>query len=82
MPVYAAVEPTTPTAMPVYAAVSEPQLLQKDRPLAALVGDDSFHIRKISLTEDQRQAVALGLSDYPVVGIQAGFGTGRTMIGA
>ncbi|WKX97482.1 hypothetical protein Q1695_013277 [Nippostrongylus brasiliensis] len=111
--VYVRLEPTTSSAMPAYAAVSESQLLQtvpedsegrrildamygaaeltaskeasQDRPLAALVGDDfsvSFHGRTISLTEDQRQAVALGVSDYPVVGIQAAFGTGKTMIGA
>ncbi|CAJ0600329.1 unnamed protein product [Cylicocyclus nassatus] len=38
--------------------------------------------RRVELTLEQRRAVALGLSRYPLVGIQAAFGTGKTLIGA
>ncbi|CAJ0600348.1 unnamed protein product [Cylicocyclus nassatus] len=38
--------------------------------------------RIVELTLEQRRAVALGLSRYPLVGIQAAFGTGKTLVGA
>ncbi|CAJ0610543.1 unnamed protein product [Cylicocyclus nassatus] len=38
--------------------------------------------REVTLTPDQRAAVALGLSRYPIVAIQAAFGTGKTVVGA
>ncbi|RCN41055.1 hypothetical protein ANCCAN_13001 [Ancylostoma caninum] len=38
--------------------------------------------RVVNLTHDQRDAVALGVSQLPVVAIQAAFGTGKTVVGA
>ncbi|KIH52158.1 hypothetical protein ANCDUO_17742 [Ancylostoma duodenale] len=38
--------------------------------------------RTLQLTDDQRQALALGNGDFPVAGIQAAFGTGKTVVGA
>ncbi|EYB99774.1 hypothetical protein Y032_0120g930 [Ancylostoma ceylanicum] len=34
------------------------------------------------LTPDQRQAVALGCAGYPIIALQAAFGTGKTVVGA
>uniref|UniRef100_A0A7I4YL56 AAA_12 domain-containing protein n=1 Tax=Haemonchus contortus TaxID=6289 RepID=A0A7I4YL56_HAECO len=36
----------------------------------------------VVLTQDQKEAVRLGCSNEPIVGIQAAFGTGKTLIGA
>ncbi|KIH55244.1 hypothetical protein ANCDUO_14601, partial [Ancylostoma duodenale] len=38
--------------------------------------------RAVALTHDQRDAVALGVSELPVVAIQAAFGTGKTVVGS
>ncbi|KHJ97536.1 integrase core domain protein, partial [Oesophagostomum dentatum] len=53
-------------------------------PFTPLTGDYTciFRGRKLTLTDDQRDAVALGLSNLPIVAIQAAFGTGKTMVGA
>ncbi|KIH68736.1 hypothetical protein ANCDUO_00927 [Ancylostoma duodenale] len=42
----------------------------------------NVHGRAIQLTDDQRQALALGNGDFPVAGIKAAFGTGKTVVGA
>ncbi|KAL6730202.1 hypothetical protein Aduo_001190 [Ancylostoma duodenale] len=36
----------------------------------------------VTLSEEQRKAVDLGTSTLPIVGIQAAFGTGKTVVGA
>ncbi|VDO30107.1 unnamed protein product [Heligmosomoides polygyrus] len=38
--------------------------------------------RSVILTEDQRQALAIGTTPFPIVGIQAVFGTDKTVVGA
>ncbi|KHJ94973.1 zinc knuckle [Oesophagostomum dentatum] len=38
--------------------------------------------RRITLTQDQRDAVALGNANHPIVALQAAFGTGKTVVGA
>ncbi|WKX95130.1 hypothetical protein Q1695_011969 [Nippostrongylus brasiliensis] len=38
--------------------------------------------RNVTLTPDQRQALALGNANFPIVGIQAASGTGKTVVGA
>ncbi|EPB73009.1 hypothetical protein ANCCEY_07900 [Ancylostoma ceylanicum] len=38
--------------------------------------------RLIAVTDDQQQALALGNARYPIIGIQAAFGTGKTVVGA
>ncbi|VDO91204.1 unnamed protein product [Heligmosomoides polygyrus] len=42
----------------------------------------SINRRLVTLTEDQRQALAIGTTSFPIVGIQAAFGTGKTVVGA
>lgn len=59
---------------------------QADEP--TLDGDDDnartvmLSRRLIAFTDDQRQALALGNGRYPIIGIQAAFGTGKTVVGA
>uniref|UniRef100_A0A0N4YGS5 AAA_12 domain-containing protein n=1 Tax=Nippostrongylus brasiliensis TaxID=27835 RepID=A0A0N4YGS5_NIPBR len=42
----------------------------------------TYHGHELVLTEEQRQALTLGLSNFSIVGIQGAFGTGKTIIGA
>ncbi|WKY15250.1 hypothetical protein Q1695_000604 [Nippostrongylus brasiliensis] len=53
-------------------------------PPSAVVSDAPLVIRdrSVSLTNDQRLAVALGLTPFPIAGIQAAFGTGKTVVAA
>nr|CDJ83921.1 Protein C05C10.2, isoform b [Haemonchus contortus] len=46
--------------------------------------DWTFSVQQqmIVLTQDQKEAVRLGCSNEPIVGIQAAFGTGKTLIGS
>ncbi|VDO19052.1 unnamed protein product [Heligmosomoides polygyrus] len=42
----------------------------------------SINRRSVILTGDQRQSLAIGTTPFPIVGIQAAFGTGKTVVGA
>ncbi|CAJ0610562.1 unnamed protein product [Cylicocyclus nassatus] len=53
-------------------------------PVSTQLTSTSFSLkgRRISLNDDQQKAISLAFTGYPVVGIQAAFGTGKTVIGA
>ncbi|KAK5972130.1 hypothetical protein GCK32_006622, partial [Trichostrongylus colubriformis] len=42
----------------------------------------SIHGRRVHLTQDQRQAITFGIAGFHILGIQAAFGTGKTVVGA
>ncbi|CAJ0591160.1 unnamed protein product [Cylicocyclus nassatus] len=47
-----------------------------------LIDSITLHGRRLELTRDQQEALALGNSKYPLIAIQAAFGTGKTVVGA
>ncbi|KAK6767342.1 hypothetical protein RB195_026551 [Necator americanus] len=53
--------------------------------LAAPIAQDTvvtIHGRDVTLSTEQREAIALGVGDIPITAIQAVFGTGKTVVGA
>ncbi|CAJ0593507.1 unnamed protein product [Cylicocyclus nassatus] len=47
-----------------------------------LIDSITLHGRRLELTRDQQEALALGNSKYPLIAIQAAFGTRKTVVGA
>ncbi|XGW30777.1 hypothetical protein V3C99_009609, partial [Haemonchus contortus] len=56
---------------------SPPARLTGRLPTSIRVGRRNLHLRK-----EQALAVQLGTGDYPILAIQAAFGTGKTLVGA
>lgn len=69
------------TILDIVYGAAEPQ----ENASSLLVVDEAHIIlngRIVQLTDDQRQALAMGHTPFPIAGIQAAFGTGKTIVGS
>ncbi|KIH47811.1 hypothetical protein ANCDUO_22124, partial [Ancylostoma duodenale] len=56
----------------------EPQLMRDVEPRIDVLVNNNI----VTFSAEQRKAVALGTSQFPIAAIQAAFGTGKTLVGA